>query len=702
MTSLVTSAAERFVVGLDDPVARRPEQSGAKAASLAITRGAGIAVLPGFVVTTAGHAEFIRAGHRLPAALERQLRDRWASLSQDGSVALVVRSSSTVEDIAASSMAGRFRTVLDVQGWPAFREALVSVFRSAAEVTVGSGPSPMGVLVQRFLAASRGGVLFGIDPVTGDGRHIVVEAVAGGPDRLVSGRVSAQRYVLARRGRLLTVDHRPYHLLSVNHHGERLLGNRELRALARLAGRTQEAFGGPQDVEWAFDEAGCLLLLQSRPVTATGVTVEAAGPVLGPGPVAETFPDPLGPLETDLWITPLRHGVTAALRETRAVADSALRSSPVVTTVHGRAAADLELFGYVPTRPAMAALDPRPRLRRLAAAWHVGKLRAVLPSRAGALIDDVDERLTAVDLGGAGDDEILSLLDSCTALLERLHHEEVLAGTLLPAVTRTATSVALTTLAEHRGEEPDDHALVRRHPILLSLVPPSITTPMTLPPATAVTRRTGRDVQGELDVRERVRLRVRWVQELTARAALELGRRLAARGVLDDADSIALLDRACLTAVVGTGRVLDMHARRAEAVAAAFSPPLPAQFRLTRSGQVVPSARTGARPAAGVGAGGGRGTGPAVHGSVRNPPAPGDVLVVRELQPGLAASLPGLAGLVAETGSTLSHLAILAREYGVPTVVAVHDAVRRFPQGTQLVVDGSTGDVSTLDGVEMR
>jgi pyruvate,water dikinase len=89
-----------------------------------------------------------------------------------------------------------------------------------------------------------------------------------------------------------------------------------------------------------------------------------------------------------------------------------------------------------------------------------------------------------------------------------------------------------------------------------------------------------------------------------------------------------------------------------------------------------------------------------VHGSVRNPPAPGDVLVVRELQPGLAAWLPGLAGLVAETGGTLSHLAILAREYGVPTVVAVHDAVRRFPPGTQLVVDGSTGDVSMLDHEE--
>jgi pyruvate,water dikinase len=90
-----------------------------------------------------------------------------------------------------------------------------------------------------------------------------------------------------------------------------------------------------------------------------------------------------------------------------------------------------------------------------------------------------------------------------------------------------------------------------------------------------------------------------------------------------------------------------------------------------------------------------------VHGSARRLPQPGDVLVVRELSPSLAGSLPGLAGLVAETGSTLSHLAILAREYGVPTVVAVHDAQRRFPAGTRLYVDGRTGEVRPVEGGEV-
>jgi pyruvate,water dikinase len=140
--------------------------------------------------------------------------------------------------------------------------------------------------------------------------------------------------------------------------------------------------------------------------------------------------------------------------------------------------------------------------------------------------------------------------------------------------------------------------------------------------------------------------------------------------------------------------------RRAHEISAAFTPPLPAQFRLSEEGDVVPVARPRVSPGFGTPAGGGRGVGTVCHGSVRRPPSPGDVLVVRTLEPGLAGWLPGLAGLVAETGASLSHLAILAREYGVPTVVGVHDALQRFTPGVRLLVDGGTGEVRTVGGEE--
>ena len=139
-------------------------------------------------------------------------------------------------------MAGRFRSIPDVLGWACFEEAVTKVLRSVQDA-VGAQASPMAVLVQPQLRAVCGGVMFGVDPVTGDQRRIVVEAVAGTPDVLVSGRVTAARFVLSRRGRVVEADE-----------GAAIrLDRRRRRALVRLARAAGRAFGCPQDVEWAFD-----------------------------------------------------------------------------------------------------------------------------------------------------------------------------------------------------------------------------------------------------------------------------------------------------------------------------------------------------------------------------------------------------------------------------------------------------------------
>ena len=694
MTDVAGRVREELVLGLDDARALDPALVGAKAACLARARVAGLPVVDGFVITTAVHARFLENGHALPDEVAPDLVRAWADLAGPDEEPVVVRSSSSVEDVAASSMAGRFRSVLKVRGRTAFLDAVVEVLRSGDEVGGPAGASPMSVLVQLEVAPATAGVMFGIDPVTGDTSTVVVEAVAGSPDKLVGGRVTAQRYVVTRGGRLRTLDREPVRAVSRRHHERRLLGTTELVALARLARRAQRVFGSPQDVEWALQPDGRLLLLQSRPVTATAARSPVHGPVLGPGPLAETFPDPLSVLEQDLWLRPLREGVVEALNAAAVVTRSRLDASPVVTTVAGRVAADLELFGYVPTRPAWAFLDPRPAFRQLAAAWRTGLMRAELPDRAAKLVAEVDTSLTAADVDEATDEQLLELLRSAGTMLRRLHHAEVLAGTLLSSAGPTAAELALHAL--HQAADDNDADLVRRRPVVLSLVPPSLAGDPVLPPAPAMIGEAGTEPLGP---REALRLRVRWVQELTARVCRELERRLAARDALPEPDAMALLRVDEIVALVhGRGLPADLHERRAAELAGALGTPLPAEFRLGDDGSAVPVARRGARPEAGVPAGGGRGVGRAVHGSTRRPPAPGDVLVVRELQPGLAAYLPGLAGLVAETGSTLSHLAILAREYDVPTVVAVHDALRRFPAGSRVFVDGGTGDIRIVDG----
>jgi pyruvate,water dikinase len=114
----------------------------------------------------------------------------------------------------------------------------------------------MAVVVQAMVAAETSGVLFTIDPVQRRRDRMVVEAVRGLGERVVSGEATPDHYVVDRAGVVKR---------------ERLvnggvLREHELAALAELGRGLEERFGCPQDVEWAIAD-GRIHLLQSRPVT---------------------------------------------------------------------------------------------------------------------------------------------------------------------------------------------------------------------------------------------------------------------------------------------------------------------------------------------------------------------------------------------------------------------------------------------------
>ena len=612
---------------------------------MAIAKANGLPVLPGIVVTTDAPAD---------AAFSL-----WYELSAAGTRPLAVRSSSPVEDQASSSMAGHFTSVLDVIGWDATQDAV-------ARVRASAHGGPMAVLLQPMCDAVTGGVLFGVDPVTGNPDRLVLELVDGGPDALVSGIEIATRHVLTRRGRLVDGDE---------------LDRRIARRVVHLARDAGRVFGAPQDIELAIDDTDTLWLLQSRPVTA--VASRACGPRLGPGPIAETFPEPLSPLELDLWLEPLRAGVAEALSLVAVHPRRAVARSPVVVDVDGRVAADLDLLEPTTTRGLLRKVDPRPGARRLGAAWRVGRLRRALPLLARDVVRAVDAELAAVpSLHDLDDHVLLALLGRSRLTLRALHGHEVLAGILLPgAGGGTGLDHAIHAIGRARAHGVDDDDIVAGAPVVLALVAPRIaaapelpaTVPSTMPPEA-------------LSDREALRLRARWVQELSGRAAAVLGERLSARGALHDGVEVRWLTLEELVAMVGADAPApaDLWHR----LAGDAPPPLPAAFRLSADGSVVAD-RAGST--GGTGAGGGRGAG--IVSAIDD--ASG-VLVVRTLDPRLAPRLAGRAGLVAETGSVLSHLAIVARELGVPTVVGVPDAVERFPLGARVLVDGTTGEVEVL------
>ncbi|MEU8675409.1 PEP/pyruvate-binding domain-containing protein [Streptomyces sp. NPDC048560] len=678
------------VVSLSDAEARERDLCGTKAANLAHAAAEGLPVLPGFVIVPATRAP------RAPRGPEA-LRAAWRELGGERQP-LVVRSSSVIEDTEQSSMAGRFESVLDVRAWNAFGEAVRRVLDSAGR----SAPPPtrdrptahpaaldMAVLVQPMLEARAGGVMFGADPVEGRFDRILVSAVRGGPDQLVSGRTEGVRYQLTRYGHLL-------HTEPAVPRRSRPLGRRALAQLVRLAGRTERVYGSPQDVEFAFDSGGKLWLFQSRPITAMAGRPPRGARLLGPGPVAETLPHVLQPLEEDLWLAPMNQGLTLALDITGAAPRRTLRRLPVATSVDGRAVADLLLIGAAPAaHPVLKFINPAPGARRAAAAWRVGRLRVALPLLARDLMADVDRQLhdlvvPRLLLSG----ELLGAIAWGRTVLASLHAQESLAGALLDNDTgNTAAGEALAVLAEGRAGGLSEEELLTRHPVLLTLLPPTLGERPPLPPH-ADRHDVPRGV-ASLSLREGLRLRIRWVQEMQSAMVAEIGNRMDQHHLAGERHKIALLRWPELLGLGDHGtRPVDLANR----VPRPDTPQLPAAFRLADGRpQAVPAGRRHGRGGdghEGQAAGGGYGTGTVWHGEGAVPQDA--VLVVATLDPALAPLLPDLSGLVAETGSVLSHLAVLAREHQVPTVVGVEHATDRFRPGTTVRVDGATGTVEAI------
>jgi pyruvate, water dikinase len=252
--------------------------SGGKGASLAAMTTAGLPVPPGFVIPSWVLAESVE---------EDALRAHAAALDHEAAVALVrtaepprqaiseayaelggevaVRSSACAEDSEAASYAGQQETYLRVSGaedvcarvvdcWASFFSERALFYRSKK----GSlDDLRMAVVVQQMVAPDKSGVLLTVDPVRQRRDQMIVEAIFGLGEQVVSGEVTPDHYVLDRDG-----ASKREHLVNNG-----VLESNELVALAQLGRLLEERFGGPQDIEWAIAD-GQIFLLQSRPVTA--------------------------------------------------------------------------------------------------------------------------------------------------------------------------------------------------------------------------------------------------------------------------------------------------------------------------------------------------------------------------------------------------------------------------------------------------
>ncbi len=166
---------------------------------------------------------------------------------------LAVRSSAVGEDGAHQSAAGQFETVLGVTR-ATLADAIAQV-RSATERARAYGAEgEVAVVVQHQIPATRAGIAFSRDPVTG-ADEVLIECALGGGEAVVSGAVTPDRYrVLDGKVRARAVG------------TVRTLRDDEAADVAKLVRRAEAGFECPVDVEFCF-EGRALWLLQCRPIT---------------------------------------------------------------------------------------------------------------------------------------------------------------------------------------------------------------------------------------------------------------------------------------------------------------------------------------------------------------------------------------------------------------------------------------------------
>lgn len=319
---------------------------GGKNASLGELLKAGIPVPPGFAVTTETYQRFLDeggirgdivrvAGTVRPddtdtgEAASRRIREiiestpvsldiedyigefyrRLSRRSRVPAVPAAVRSSGTAEDLPGASFAGQQDTFLWIRGMDDIlnhvRRCWSSLFTPRAlayRAKMGFRHDQVGISVgiQKMVNSWTAGVMFTLNPATGDPSTIVIDANWGFGESVVSGECTPDNFVVNKVTmeiikRTISAKECLYTVNPATHAVERheipeerrtnqcIIGD-DVVELARIGKLIEKHYCKPMDIEWAIDKdlpaAGRVMILQSRPETVW--STKKAEPVCQP------------------------------------------------------------------------------------------------------------------------------------------------------------------------------------------------------------------------------------------------------------------------------------------------------------------------------------------------------------------------------------------------------------------------------------
>jgi pyruvate,water dikinase len=799
-------------------------QVGGKGYQLARLFQAGFPVPPGFIITADAFRAFCRAANldglfaemmgggdlravseslqagsdeaELAPALVAAIRDAHLSL---GKKKVVVRSSALVEDGEEVSFAGQYESILNVSDE---EELLAAVRRCWASLWSPGALSylrdmiphacipRMAVVVQEMVQVSQAGVVFTLDPTGGFDDVVIVEAVDGSGTLLVSGEVTPYRHVVRKRDGGIESENGG-------------LDRGRLAAVFELAQQVESWARQPQDLEWAYDQAGSLRLLQARPISQSA----RAQPIVRwtRDNVGEVIPGPVTPLSWSV-LDPLgNHSFVRVLRRLRV---SDVPTEGMFGRFYGRVYFNRTLFEAVMSRfyPSCVGWRAFPRLLRTFA--RAGLLLHSLPGESQEAMESISAQflqdgclplenglqgdaldqlkvwqqleMSAMQVHLAATVMAQLLYEVLNKVLNRRCDGRITAAMLTGELTRIQSAEAgerLRTLARlirrddelrsllltappgdlssHLSKTEAGRALWRRIEDFLqeyghcAVEEFELAMPRWRDDPTMVLSALQAQVQaaevekkaapGEAKQRNiaEVEKRLTWPELMVFRRLLEqtetytairenlkyhliiahsqmrdlflaLAERLVAAGWLADredifhltVDEVDALVRGALTPDEAADRV-GLRRREWRAVQNIIPPSAFDQLSNGRLRPVhpSPSANADVPLLQGLAASPGSYVGPArVLRDVRGGAflEPGEVLVASAISPGWSPLLAMAGALVTEIGGTLSHCAIISREYGLPAVLNIANATRHIETGRLVHVDGYTGTVRLL------
>jgi rifampicin phosphotransferase len=723
---------------------------GTKAASLARLLGAGFPVPAGVVMTAAAATNWDQACAPLrPAAAElgggqaQRFAVRSSASAEDLAGASFAGQYVTVLDASLDELPDAVRRVLDSAA-----SARVAAYRRAhPEAAAPAGPGRgagggMAVLVQVMVAADAAGVAFTANPLTGDRDEVVISAVRGLGERLVAGQATGDQWIV-RDGQA-----------SCTRATEQAITADQARQIATLARRVHAHFTTPQDLEWAISggTGGRLWLLQARPMTALPDPVTWTPPTPGYWMrnlrLGEWLPEPMTPLFADWLLERIDHGELQATRKhvgaTLAFPHSAINGwyylatpslSPrtiLAALLRGRGRL-LRFMRYAVLGPGH---DPVTADRRLLAGlaeqWHQDLLpryqrlvqageqqvRTATPEQLAAIIDQV---------GAAAGEQLWSLavvggsawkMEGALARFYRQHLAATLDASVqqllvgLPATQPDLPAHAVQSLdwAHSTAGEldwPPPRPSEDRHRELAArrdaLTAQCLALLSDRPQLQARFQALLTVAQRYAIIREQQARQLTLAWPLLRRCVLCIGQTLHAHGVIDQAEDAFFLTRAELDTraplqeLVNQRRGTWERQRRLLAPLTIGRPPrliakeLLAAVDAVRTTSPAPQDAIVGQPASP-----GRATGPVriIHGPGDfDRFQPGEVLVARATAPAWTPLFARAAAVVTDGGTLAAHASLVAREYGIPAVVATGDATARLADGQVVTVDGSAGAI---------